>query len=126
MYKSLLNKILKPLAFILSKTVTSSVSRTGLPALSLRVLLTPRVPLRPSKSSRNLADIESPADIEGLAEIENLMEIDNLAGERELGCCSASLRILVLGYILGLGFELQPDLWRVTAAVLGLLCIYLV
>ena len=48
----------------------------------------------------NLADIKNLADIESPAEVGSLTDI---------GCCSASLRILVLGYILVLGFKLQPD-----------------
>ena len=53
-HKSLLNKILKPLAFILGKMVTSFASKTGLQVLSLRTLLTLYVLLRPSKGSRIL------------------------------------------------------------------------
>jgi len=54
------------------------------------------------------------------------MEVESLTEQRELGRCSASLRVLVLAYILILGLKLQLNLWRVTAAVLGLLRVYLV
>ena len=40
----------------------------------------------------------------------DLAEIESLAGQRELGCCSAGLYILALSYILVLGFKLQPNL----------------
>ena len=43
---------------------------------------------------------------EDLADIESLAEVGYLAGQRELGYCSASLYILMLGYIPVLGFKL--------------------
>ena len=58
-YKSLLNKILKPLAFVLGKIVTFSASKTGLQALSLHTLLTLYVPLRLSKGSRILRTLRA-------------------------------------------------------------------
>ena len=42
-------------------------------------------------------------DIKGLADIKGLIEVDSLV---EVGCCSASLYVLVLGCILVLGFGL--------------------
>ena len=39
-------------------------------------------------------------EVESLAEVESLTEVE---------CCSASLRILVPGYILILGLKLQPN-----------------
>ena len=53
-YKSLLDKVLQPLVFVLSKIVTFSASKIGLLALFLRTLLTLYVPLRSSKGSRIL------------------------------------------------------------------------
>ena len=42
-------------------------------------------------------------DIESLAEVDSPVEVEGLAGQRELGCRSASLYILLLGFKLQLG-----------------------
>ena len=44
-------------------------------------------------------------DIKNLAEVESFVEVESPTGQRELGCYSASLYILVLSYILMLGFN---------------------
>ena len=46
-------------------------------------------------------------DIENRADIGSLMEVGSPA---DIGCCSASLCILVLGYILKLGLDLGLEL----------------
>jgi hypothetical protein len=51
-------------------------------------------------------DIESLADIKSLADIESPAEVEGLTGQGKLGCCSTSLRVLVLGCIFILGFKL--------------------
>jgi hypothetical protein len=61
----------------------------------------------------NLADIKSPAEVRSLADIKNRADIESLVevgSPVDIGCCSASLRVLVLGYILMLGLKLQPNL----------------
>ena len=49
-------------------------------------------------------DIKNCADIKSLAEVKSLVEINSLIGQRELGCFSASLYILILS------LKLRPNL----------------
>ena len=52
-------------------------------------------------------EVESLTDIENCVDIGSLTEVGSPTDTR---CYSASLRILVLGYILILGLKLQPNL----------------